>query len=74
MKKLTVHSVEALTRSIFVRFNFEGDFMLLIGFSGETFLNLDDAQAHLRKHCSGIMWEISTFEQALINNGMIDNL
>jgi|DEB0MinimDraft_4_1074332.scaffolds.fasta_scaffold70787_2 hypothetical protein len=74
MKRLTAHQIEMLTKCIFVRFNFEGNFTILTGFSGETFLSLDDAQEHLRKHCNGVYWEISTFEQALLNNGMRDNL
>ena len=74
MKGLTVNKVEMLTKCIFVRFNFEGDFILLSGFNGEAFLSLDDAQSHLRNHFNDLTWEISTFEQSLMNNGMRDNI
>jgi len=74
MKELTAQELQKLTESIFVRFDFKGNFKLLRGFNGETFLTLNEAQEFCRKHFSNVTFEISTFEQALMNNGMRDNL
>ena len=74
MKELTAQQLENLTKSIFVRFDFRGDFKVLKGFHGNTFLTLKEAQEFCRKHFSNVTFELSTFEQALINNGMRDNL
>lgn len=74
MKELTAQQLKTLTESIFVRFDFKGDFKLLKDFHGNTFLTLSEAQAFCRKHFSNVTFEISTFEQALMNNGMRDNL
>ena len=40
MKELTAQELQKLTESIFVRFDFKGNFKLLRGFNGETFLTL----------------------------------
>ena len=74
MKELTAQQLQTLTESIFVRFDLKGDFKLLRGFNGQTFLTLNEAQEFCRKHFSNVTFEISTFEQALMNNGMRDNL
>lgn len=74
MNKLTIHQLETLTKSMFVRFNLKGDFKILRGFQGETFLTLKDAQDFCRTHFKNITWEISNYEQALMSNGMLDNI
>ena len=74
MKELTPKQLKALTLSIFVRYRMEGDFKVLRDFNNETFTSLEIAREHLRKHYSHLTWEISTFEQAVNNNGTIDNI
>jgi len=76
MKELTAHQLKTLTESIFVRFDWKGDFKVLRGFNGETFLTLNEAQEFCRTYFSpaNVRWEISNYEQALMNNGMRDNL
>jgi len=74
MKELTAQQLKTLTESIFIRFKFEGDFKILRGFHGETFLTLNEAQDFCRTHFKNVTWEISNYEQALMNNGMRDNL
>ncbi len=74
MKELTAQQLQTLTESIFVRFDFKEDFKVLRGLNGQTFLTLNEAQEFCRKHFGNVTFEISTFEQALMNNGMRDNL
>jgi len=74
MKELTAQQLKTLTESIFVRFDFKGDFKVLRGLHGQTYLTLNEAQEFCRKHFSNVTFEISTFEQAIMNNAMRDNL
>jgi len=74
MKELTAQQLKTLTESIFVRFDFRGDFKVLRGFRGETFLTLNEAQEFCRTYFKNVRWEVSNYEQALMNNGMRDNL
>ena len=39
----------------------------------KPFTDMDRAQSYLRKSVKGLYWEISTYEQALMNNGMRNN-
>ncbi len=74
MKELTPQELRALTLSIFVRYNMQGNFKVLRDFSNEPFTSLETAKEHLQKHYFYLTWEISTFEQAVNDNGMIDNI
>lgn len=70
----SVHRVEMLTKVVYIRYNFEGEWYPLQGLKGNFFLTLDEAQDFLRTHIKGCYWEISTYEQAIMGNGMRDNV
>ena len=38
------------------------------------FETMNEAQDFLRTHIKGCYWEISTYEQAIMGNGMRDNV
>jgi len=66
--------VNRLTELIYVRYNFEGEFTLLLDFESNPFETMNEAQDFLRTHIKGCYWEISTYEQAIMGNGMRDNV
>jgi hypothetical protein len=69
----TVKQVEELTECIYVRYDFEGDFILLLDLGNRPFYSMEIAYEYLSKHVKGCYWEISTYKQALIGNGMRSN-
>ena len=74
MKNLTAKQVSNLSNSIFFRLNFEGDWHLLTNFDGSTFEFISEAKTFVREHLGGEIVELSTLEQALLNNGQWDNI
>ena len=70
---ISAKEVKRLTECIYVRYHFDGEFILLLNMKEEPFTDMDSAQSYLRKNVKGLYWEISTYEQALINNGMRSN-
>ena len=74
MKNLTAKQVSNLSNSIFFRLNFEGDWHLLTNFDGNTFEFISEAKTFVREHLEGEIVELSTLEQALLNNGQWDNV
>ena len=72
---INVKDVNKLTELIYVRYNFKGEFQLLLDFESKPFECIDDAQSFLRNHTQGCCtWEISTYKQAMIGNGILDNI
>ena len=71
---INVKDVNKLTELIYVRYNFKGEFQLLLDFESKPFECIDDAQSFLRNHTQGCYWEISTYKQAMIGNGILDNI
>jgi len=72
--KLTPKELQELTEAIFIKFPLGNDeFELLLDLNGHPLHNLDDAKKVAKGRFGDTMWQISTFEQALINNGQIDN-
>jgi hypothetical protein len=76
MKNLTATQVAQLAESIFIRLNFEGDFMILTNFDGSNFTDLDDAIDFVRASTLGRAnhIELSHFDQAMSGNGEWDNV
>ena len=70
----TAQGVQELTQAIFVRFDFDGEWTILRTLTGEVITDVIEGQAFLRKHVTDKIWEIANLEQALIGNGMIDNV
>lgn len=71
---ISVKDVNKLTELIYVRYNFEDEFILLLDFESKPFETMNEAQDFLRTHIKGCYWEISTYEQAIMGNGMLDNI
>jgi len=59
---------------VFVQFNFQGDWVALKDEEGESITCLEEARRFLRSNPSNNFWQISHFDQAMIDNGQIDNL
>jgi hypothetical protein len=69
MKELTAHQLETLTKSVFVRFNKIGDFKVLRGFNGETFLDYGQAMEFCCEHYDNVTIEIAEYKDALEGEG-----
>ncbi len=75
MVNLTAKQVSMLSNSIFFRLNFEGDWKVLTDFNGNTFKTMIEAKTFVRENLSKNHYvELSSFEQALMNNGQWDNV
>ena len=75
MVNLTAKQVSMLSNSIFFKLDFEGDWKVLTDFNGDTFETMIEAKAFVRENLGNIHYvELSSFEQALMDNGRWDNL
>lgn len=75
MVNLTAKQVSMLSKSIFFRLDFEGEWKILTDFDGNTFEFISDAKTFVRENLSKNNFvELSSLEQALMNNGQWDNL
>jgi hypothetical protein len=72
----TAKEIQKLAASIFVRFNFEGEFKVLLDENGDSFTDLVDAIDFIRNNKSfkSNQVELTSLDQALINNALWDNL
>ena len=82
--KITVQEVNIKIQSIkdelsklkslvFVQFNFQGDWVALRDAEGESITCLIEARTFLRSNPPNSFWQISQFDQAMMDNGQIDN-
>jgi len=75
MVNLTAKQVSMLSNSIFFRLNFEGEWKVLTDFNGDTFVTMIEAKTFVRENLGKNNYvELSSFEQALMNNGQWDNV
>jgi len=75
MVNLTAKQVSMLSNSIFFRLNFEGKWKVLIDFNGNTFETMIEAKTFVRENLGKNNYvELSSLEQALMNNGQWDNV
>jgi len=75
MENLTAKQVSMLSNSIFFRLNFEGEWKVLTDFNGDTFVTMIEAKTFVRENLGKNNYvELSSFEQALMNNGQWDNV
>lgn len=75
MVNLTAKQVSMLSNSIFFRLNFEGEWKVLTDFNGNTFETMIEAKTFVREDLGKNNYvELSSFEQALMNNGQWDNV
>jgi len=75
MLNLTAKQVSMLSNSIFFRLDFEGEWKILTDFDGNTFEFISDAKTFVRDNLSENNFvELSSLEQALMNNGQWDNV
>lgn len=75
MVNLTAKQVSMLSKSIFFRLDFEGEWKILTDFDGNTFEFISDAKTFVRENLSKNNFvELSSLEQALMNNGQWDNV
>ena len=75
MLNLTAKQVSMLSNSIFFRLDFEGEWKILTDFDGNTFEFISDAKTFVRENLSKNNFvELSSLEQALMNNGQWDNV
>ena len=75
MINLTAKQVSMLSNSIFFRLNFEGEWKVLTDFNGDTFETMIEAKTFVRENLGKNNYvELSSFEQALMNNGQWDNV
>lgn len=75
MVNLTAKQVSMLSNSIFFRLNFEGEWKVLIDFNGNTFETMIEAKTFVRENLGKNNYvELSSLEQALMNNGQWDNV
>ncbi len=75
MVNLTAKQVSMLSNSIFFRLNFEGEWKVLTDFNGDTFETMIEAKTFVRENLGKNNYvELSSFEQALMNNGQWDNV
>lgn len=58
---------------VFVRFDFQGDWVALRYAEGESITCLIEAKTFLRSNHHDRYWQISQFDQAMMGNGQIDN-
>lgn len=75
MEDLTAKQVSMLSNSIFFRLNFEGEWKVLTDFNGDTFETMIEAKTFVRENLGKNNYvELSSLEQALMNNGQWDNV
>ena len=75
MVNLTAKQVSMLSNSIFFRLNFEGEWKVLIDFNGNTFETMIEAKTFVIENLGKNNYvELSSLEQALMNNGQWDNV
>jgi len=75
MLNLTAKQVSMLSNSIFFRLDFEGEWKILTDFDGNTFEFISDAKTFVRENLGKNNYvELSSLEQALMNNGQWDNV
>ena len=75
MVNLTAKQVSMLSNSIFFRLNFEGEWKVLTDFNGDTFETMIEAKTFVRENLGKNNYvELSSLEQALMNNGQWDNV
>lgn len=73
MKNISIKTVEKLTNSIWVKFDF-GEFELLVDSNGNTFDCILDACEFLRgNNVDCHYWELASYNQAILGNSEIDN-
>jgi hypothetical protein len=58
---------------VFVRFDFQGDWVALRDAKGESITCLIEAKTFLRSNTPDRYWQISQFDQAMMDNGQISN-
>ena len=58
---------------VFVQFNFKGDWVVLKNIEGESITCLLEARTFLRSNPPNGFWQLSHFDQAMMDNGQIDN-
>lgn len=59
---------------VFVQFNFKGGWVVLKNIEGESITCLGEAKSFLRSNPPDRYWEISQFDQAMMDNAQIDNI
>ena len=75
MVNLTAKQVSMLSNSIFFKLDFEGEWKVLTDFDGNTFEFISEAKTFVRENLGKNHYvELSSFEQALRDNGQLDNL
>jgi hypothetical protein len=75
MVNLTAKQVSMLSNSIFFRLNFEGEWKVLTDFNGDTFETMIEAKTFVRENLGKNNYvELSSLEQALMNNSQWDNV
>jgi hypothetical protein len=75
MVNLTAKQVSMLSNSIFFKLDFKGEWKVLTDFDGNTFETMIEAKAFVRENLGKKHYvELSSFEQALMDNGQWDNI
>jgi len=75
MVNLTAKQVSMLSNSIFFKLDFEGEWKVLTDFDGNTFGTIIEAKTFVRENLGKKHYvELSSFDQALIDNGQWDNI
>lgn len=75
MVNLTAKQVSMLSNSIFFKLDFEGEWKVLTDFDGNTFETMIEAKTFVRENLGKKHYvELSSFEQALMDNGQWDNI
>ena len=75
MEDLTAKQVSMLSNSIFFKLDFEGEWKVLTDFDGNTFEFISEAKTFVRENLGKKHYvELSSFDQALRDNGQWDNL
>lgn len=73
MKALTLREVDTLRNAVFVRLDFKGDFRVLHDAEGNVVTTMSEGKAFVRSFLSDRNVQLSTFEQAMMNNAVWDN-
>jgi len=75
MVNLTAKQVLMLSNSIFFKLDFKGEWKVLTDFDGNTFATISSAKTFVRENLGKKHYvELSSFEQALMDNGQWDNI
>ena len=75
MVNLTAKQVSMLSNSIFFKLDFDGEWKVLTDFDGNTFEFISEAKTFVRENLGKKHYvELSSFDQALRDNGQWDNL